>query len=94
MEASTLSAEDASGGNKMAVLSYATALAQNGRIRGSASQKVDQTFNSDVYQQIMQHGMMLHMDFAPPAGAVLLRLAVQDGYIALVGTIDAPLKNP
>ena len=91
VDASTLSAEDASGGKKMNVLFYATAFSQNGKMLGSQSQKVDQTFNSSDYQQIMQHGMMLHIDLAPPGKATQLRLAVQDGRTGLVGTIDAPL---
>ena len=93
VDASTLSAEDASGGKKMDVLFYATAFSPNGKMLGSESQKVDQTFKSDIYQQIMQHGMMLHMDLTPPTGASQLRLAVQDGRTGLVGTIDAPLKT-
>lgn len=88
----TLSAEDASDGKKMNVLFYVTGFSQNGKLLSSESQKVDQTFNSNVYQQILQHGMMLHMDLTPPAGATQLRLAVQDGRTGLVGTIDAPLK--
>jgi VWFA-related protein len=93
VDASTLSTEDASGGKKMDVLFYATTFSQNGKMLGSESQKVQQTFNSNVYQQILQHGMMLHMDMAPPAGASQLRLSVQDGRTGLVGTIDAPLKT-
>jgi hypothetical protein len=91
VDAGTLSAEDASGGKKMNVLFYVTAFSQNGKMLGSQSQKVEQTFNSDVYQQITQHGMMLHMDLAPPANATQLRLAVQDARTGLVGTINAPL---
>jgi VWFA-related protein len=91
VDASTLSAEDASGGKKMNVLFYATSFSQNGKMLGSSSQKVDQTFNSSDYQQIMQRGMMLHMDLAPPGKATQLRLAVQDARTGLVGTIDAPL---
>ena len=93
VDASTLSAEDASGGKKMNVLFYATAFSQNGKMLGSQSQKVDQTFNSSDYQQIMQHGMMLHLDLTPPSNATQLRLAVQDGRSGLVGTIDAPLQT-
>jgi len=93
VDASTLSAADASGGKKMDVLFYATSFSHDGKMLGSQSQKVDQTFNSNVYQQIMQHGMMLHMDLSPPAGASQLRLAVQDGHTGLVGTIDAPLTT-
>jgi len=40
--------------------------------------KVDQAFNAENYQQIMQHGMMLHMDLDSPPGNNQLRLAVQD----------------
>ena len=76
----------------MNVLFYATAFSQNGKILGSQSQKVEQTFNSDVYQQIMQHGMMLHIDLTPPGNAAQLRLAVQDARTGLVGTINAPLQ--
>jgi hypothetical protein len=93
VDASTLSAEDASSGKKMNVLFYVTAFSSNGRMLGSESQKVDQTFNSGVYQQIMQHGMMLHMDVAPPPGVAQLRLAVQDGRTGLVGTVDAALSG-
>ena len=91
VDASTLSTEDASGGKKMNIVFYATAFSQNGKMLGSQSQKVDQTFNSSDYQQIMQHGMMLHMDLAPPGNASQLRLAVQDGRTGLVGTVEAPL---
>ena len=93
VDASTLTAEDASGGKKMNVLFYATAFSQNGKMLGSQSQKVDQTFNSGDYQQIMQHGMMLHLDLTPPSNATQLRLAVQDARTGLVGTIDAPLTT-
>ncbi len=92
VDAGTLSAEDASGGKKMNVLFYVTAFSANGKMLGSESQKVDQAFNSSVYQQIVMRGMMLHMDLAPPAGATQLRLAVQDAHTGLVGTIDAPLQ--
>lgn len=93
VDASTLTAEDASGGKKMNVLFYATAFSQNGKMLGSQSQKVDQTFNSSDYQQIMQHGMMLHLELTPPSHATQLRLAVQDARTGLVGTIDAPLTT-
>ena len=57
------------------------------------SQKVDQAFNAENYQQIMQHGMMLHMDLDSQPGNNQLRLAVQDNRTGAVGTILAPL-NP
>ncbi|HEV2114577.1 MAG TPA: VWA domain-containing protein [Terriglobales bacterium] len=93
VDASTLSAEDASGGKKMNVVFYATSFSKNGKMMGNVSQKVDRTFDSNTYQQILQHGMMLHIDLSPRSDVTQLRLAVQDGRTGLVGTIDAPLKT-
>lgn len=55
------------------------------------SQKVDQAFRADVYKQILEKGLLLHMDIDPQPGNDQLRLAVQDNQTGLVGTIDAPL---
>ena len=93
VDASTLSAADASGGKKLNVLFYAAAFSASGKLLGSESQKVDQAFPDTAYQQIVQRGMMLHMDLTPPSGATQLRLAVQDGRTGLVGTVDAPLSR-
>ena len=57
------------------------------------SQKVDQSFKSDIYQQIVAKGLMLHMDIDPQPGNNRLRLAVQDNKTGLVGTIDAPMSQ-
>jgi VWFA-related protein len=90
VDASTLSAEDASGGKHLNVSMYATIYSPAGKILANRSQKVDQTFDANTYQQIVQHGLMLHMDLDPSPGNNQLRLAVQDGRTGLVGTIDAP----
>jgi VWFA-related protein len=91
VDTSTLSSEDVSNGKKMDVLFYATTFSRDGKMVGSESQKVDRTFDSSTYQQLMQRGMLLHMDLSPRSDASQLRLAVQDGRTGLVGTIDAPL---
>ena len=56
------------------------------------SLKVDQEFKADVYQQVLQHGMLVPMDFdiAPPANAQL-RLAVRDERTGFIGTAGGPL---
>jgi hypothetical protein len=59
-------------------------------VLASHSQKVDQVFNADTYQQVRQRGMMLHMDLDPVAGTNQIRLAVQAGRSGMVGTIDVP----
>lgn len=85
VDASTLSAEDASGGKHMNVVFYATIFSPAGKIVANTSQKVDQTFDANTYQQIVQKGLMLHLDVDPQPGQ--LRLAVQDVRTGLVGTI-------
>ena len=85
VDASTLSAEDASGGKHMNVAFYATIYSPAGKIVANTSQKVDQTFDANTYQQIVQKGLMLHLDLDPQPGQ--LRLAVQDIRTGLVGTI-------
>ena len=89
VDASTLSAEDASGGKHLNVVFYAS-IFSGGKIVANSSQKVDQTFDVNTYQQIVQKGLMLHLDLDPKPGQ--LRLAVQDVRTGLVGTINA--ANP
>jgi hypothetical protein len=52
---------------------------------------VDQAFDEKTYQQILQHGLLLHMDMDPPPPNSHVKLAVQDGRTGLVGTISAPV---
>ena len=48
--------------------------------------KVDQAFNADNYQQILQHGMLLHMDLDPQPANPWLQLAVRDEPTGYIGT--------
>ena len=52
---------------------------------------MDQTFDANTYQQIVQKGLMLHLDLEPKPGQ--LRLAVQDGRTGTGGNHqrDGPL---
>jgi hypothetical protein len=88
----TVSAVDASGGKKLNLAVYAAVFGADGKILQSTSQKVDQTFKDEVYQQILQKGILLHLDVdkTPPNND--LRLAVQDARTGMVGTITA--KTP
>ena len=72
---------------------YATIYSPVGKMLGTRIQKVDQSVDANAYQQILQRGLMLHMDLDPQPGNNQLRLAVQDGRTGLVGTIDAPAPN-
>jgi VWFA-related protein len=86
VDASTLSAEDVSGGKRLNVDFFANIYA-GGKIVASGGKKIDQVFDANTYQQILQNGLATHLDLDPQAGQ--LRLAVQDGRTGLVGTINA-----
>jgi VWFA-related protein len=90
VDTDTLSAEEVSGGKHMSVVFYATLYSRDGKMLADHNQRVDQVFKPDVYQQVLQRGMMLHMDLDPVPGAAEVRLAVQDGRTGMVGTVDAP----
>jgi hypothetical protein len=91
VDASTLSAQDSGGNKQLNVAFYATAFMADGRMGPSLSKKIDQGFDDKTYQQILQHGLLLHMDMDPAPANSHVRLAVQDGRSGLVGTIIAPL---
>lgn len=93
VDASTLSAEDVSDGKKLNVAFYAAIYSPQGKMLGQRSQKVERAFPSDVYKQIVEKGMLLHMDLDAQPGGAQVRLAVQDNKTGLVGTINAPLMQ-
>ena len=65
VDANTLSAEDTSGGKRLNVAFYATVFSPQGKILAERSQKVDQSFNGEVYRQIVEKGLLLHIDLDP-----------------------------
>lgn len=95
VDAHTLSAEDASGGGKKFDFSYYAAIfSSDGKILTSRSMKVDQAFNAETYQKILQSGIMLHMDMdAAPARNEQLRLVVRDERTGYVGSVIGPLDT-
>jgi VWFA-related protein len=86
VDASTLSAEDVPGGKHLNVDFYAN-IYSGGKSVASGGKKIDQVFDSNTYQQIVQHGLATQLDLEPQRGQ--LRLAVQDARTGLVGTINA-----
>jgi VWFA-related protein len=87
----TVSTEESSGGKKLNLAVYAAVFSPEGKMLDNVSQKVDQVFKDDVYQQILQRGILLHMDLNPQPGKNQLRLAVQDLRTGMVGTIKADM---
>ncbi len=77
----------------MNVAFYAAVYAPDGKIVGNRSMKVDQSFDANTYQQIVQHGLLLHMDLDPQPGNNQLRLGVQDNRTGLVGSLGAPMPQ-
>jgi len=92
VDATTLAAEDSDGGKHINVSFYATSFT-DGKMGPSVSQKVDRSFDDKTYQQILEHGLLLHMDMDPPPPKSRLHLAVQDGRTGLVSTINAPIAQ-
>jgi VWFA-related protein len=83
----TVTAVDASGGKKLNLAVYAAVFSADGKMLQSSSQKVDQTFKDEVYQQILQKGILLHLDLDKTPANNDLRLAVQDVHTGMVGTL-------
>jgi hypothetical protein len=93
VDAATVSAEDAGSGKKLNVAFYAAVYSTDGKMMANRSMKVDQTFDANTYQQIVQHGLLLHMDLDPQPGNNQLRLGVQDNRTGLVGSLGAPMPQ-
>lgn len=95
VDAHTLSTEDASGGSKKFNFSYYAAIfSADGKMLSNHSMKVDQTFKPDTYQQILEHGIMLHLDMdAAPAPNQQLRLVVRDERTGFMGSTAGPLAT-
>jgi VWFA-related protein len=91
VDAHTLTAEDSGGSKKMNVNLYATVWGAGDKSLAQGSIKVDKSFDAATYQQILDHGMMVPVDMAMPAGATQLRLAVLDNKTGFIGTVSGPL---
>jgi VWFA-related protein len=94
VDADTVSAEDASGGNKkLDVAFYAAVFGVDGKMLSNQSMKVDQAFAAETYRQIQKQGILLQMDVPSPAGATDVRLAVRDNRTGSVGSLTIPLNR-
>lgn len=93
VDARTLSTEDASGGSKKFNFSYYAAIfSADGKILTNRSMKVDQAFNAETYQKILQSGIMLHLDMdTAPTPNEQLRLVVRDERTGFMGSTIGPL---
>ena len=92
VDADTLSTEDSSnGGKKFSVSFFAALYSATGKMLKNESIRANPSVKAEDYKQILQHGMMVHMDLDQLAEAKDLRLAVRDDRTGYVGTINAPV---
>jgi VWFA-related protein len=94
VDANSLSAEDVSGGKKLSFAYYAALFSPEGKMLENRSQKAEQTFKEDIYRQVLQQGILLHLDLDSKLDKGELRLAVQDLRTGMVGTVDASMSLP
>lgn len=93
VDAHTLSAEESGDSRKMNVSFYASIFAPDGKSLLTRTIKVDQAFDTGTYQQIMEKGMMVPLEFDVPQDANQLRLAVLDNKTGFIGTASGPLEH-
>jgi VWFA-related protein len=91
VDAHTLTEEDSGGSKKMNVSFYATVWGSGDKSLAAQSIRVDKSFDTATYQQILDHGMMVPIDLTIPAGGTELRLAVLDNKTGFIGTVSGPL---
>ena len=91
VDAHSVTAEDTSGGKRINVTMYASLYGANGKSMGTRSTKVDHTFDTATYQQVLDKGLMVPLDMEMPSGAQQLRAAVLDNKTGFIGTANGAL---
>ncbi|HXE89412.1 MAG TPA: VWA domain-containing protein [Terriglobales bacterium] len=89
--ANSFSSEETSGGRRINLDFFVTALTPDGKVGANTGQTVDATLAPDQFAQVQQQGLMLPMEVTVPAGVYDLRLAVRDNRTGYFGTLSAPL---
>jgi len=81
-------------GRKLSVMVAACSYDQDGRPLQFLQQPTDVNLSEQDYKTIMaQHGFPRTIAFAPPAGAVRVRLLVRDNPTGKMGSVDVPLHS-
>jgi hypothetical protein len=89
----SITAEDSGANKKMNVSFYASVWGSDGKSLGVQSVKVDKAFDAATYKQILDHGMMVPIEMAMPAGAREVRLGVLDNKTGYIGTVSGPITQ-
>jgi VWFA-related protein len=95
VDAHNLSSERKEDGNgaKMNISLFAAIYDSGGRMLSNRGIKVDHTFDTASYKQIMDKGMMVPIDMDVPAGGTEIRLAVVDNETGYIGTVSGPITQ-
>jgi VWFA-related protein len=91
VDGDALSAED-SGKGKHLNLNFEVAIfAPDGKQISNRVMKVDKVLPLDIYQQIIQQGLSVHLDVDTPPGRNVAWIAVRDNHNGYVGTLQASI---
>jgi VWFA-related protein len=92
VDPSTISSEDAGGGNKRLALEFhAAAYGPDRKIAGQKDVAIKPTLKAAEFASIQQQGLPYHVDLELPPGRYTLRLGVVDQRSGFVGTAELPL---
>jgi VWFA-related protein len=91
VDGSSLSVEDADKGKHVNVNFAVVVFGPNGKTVSNQVMKLDKVLPLQIYQEIVQQGLTVHLDLATPPGRNLAWLAVRDNHNGYVGTLQAPV---
>ena len=91
VDANSVSTTDEAGSKKFDVGFYVAALSPDGRVLQVKGTKLERAFPPDVYNQMLQKGIHIHLEADTPPGCRNFGLAVRDNQTSYIGTLHAPL---
>ncbi|HEV2469272.1 MAG TPA: VWA domain-containing protein [Candidatus Sulfotelmatobacter sp.] len=91
VDANSLSTAGDAGGKKFDIGFYIAALCPKGKVLLEKGTKLQRAFPTDVYNQMLQKGIHIHLETDTPPSCQELGLAVRDNRTAYIGTLRAPL---
>ncbi len=93
VDAHSLSTEDTTGGKRIVAVLYAGVYDSAGKSLGVRTIKVDHTFDTATYPQVLDKGLMVPLDVDMPPNGKEIRLVVVDNKTGFIGTVSGPLTQ-
>jgi hypothetical protein len=91
VDPSTISAQDAGGGKKLAVEFHVAAYGANRKLAGQKDVAIKPMLKPADFGRIQQQGLPYHVELELPPGRYQLRLGVVDEHSGYIGTADLPV---